>query len=108
MELWRLFFLLYIRSVCRCSNIVEHHMTRDQVELPLAQTYGMAGALCGLSYEDSCLGCLTSAHLPFKAIGEVPELTSLVSIVQPLICDTQVYPRDSRTERSTLRRISGL
>ncbi|KAF7162008.1 hypothetical protein CNMCM5623_007379 [Aspergillus felis] len=44
------------------------------VELPLAQTPGIAGALCGLSYEGSCLSRLTTAYPRLKAIGELPEI----------------------------------
>ncbi|GIJ83690.1 hypothetical protein Asppvi_002520 [Aspergillus pseudoviridinutans] len=55
------------------SRLSEHHDI-DQVELPLAQTPGIAGALCGLSYEGSCLSRLTTAYPRLKAIGELPEI----------------------------------
>jgi hypothetical protein len=77
-ELTRVLFLkLLERSMGQCSIAVEHHMTRDQIELPLAQTSGMAGALCGLSYEGSCLSCLTTAHLRFKTIGKLTGIDEL-------------------------------
>lgn len=72
----------------QCSNVVEHHMTRVQVELPLAQTSGMAGALCGLSYEGSCLSCLTTAYLRLKAIGELPEIDELWCQLYNQLCAT--------------------
>jgi hypothetical protein len=79
-------------------------MTPDQFELPLAQTAGIVGALCGLSNEGSYLSCLTTAYLRLKAFGEIPEINEFGIVVQPVICMTSKRGDYSRSERSSLRK----